>query len=353
MKWSAFEGETLNRSSLVRLVLIFAPIFTSCRSPDTQSPDAGSAPTTPEVAPNHSTKTTTENLVRDASVDGLSAESADASSDAEWDAIADGSMSGDAETDAGPPPACPPEMAHIGRYCVDRWEAHLVTKNGDGTTTLWPPHERPENGIFLASSAAGVFPQAYISRVESKEACSQAGKRLCSRAEWMRACKGSRGFRYPYGNTGKRGACNTGKGHLLTTFFGAKRSWSYENFNDPKLNQEPGFLGKSGDYETCHSDEGVYDIVGNLHEWIKDDVGTDIEEVLEKDGVERKTQPWRAGNAMFMGGFFSTTIEHGPGCTYTTIAHEPSYHDYSTGFRCCKSATLPDKPKKIKGKSKK
>jgi len=342
-------------------MFVLTPIFVSCRSTDTQSPDAGSAPTTPEVAPNHSAKTTTEKL--DASVDGFSAAlsdasldaSLDASSDAEWDAdaIADASDV-DAEIDAGPPPACPPEMAHIGRYCVDRWEGHLVTKNDDGTTTLWPHHARPENGIFFAHSAAGTFPQAYISRVESKKACSQAGKRLCSRSEWMRACKGSRGFRYPYGNEGKRGACNTGKLHLLHTFFGTKRGgWTYDNFNDPKLNQEPGYLAKSGDYETCHSNEGVYDIVGNLHEWINDDVGTDIEEVLEKDGVERKEQPWRAGNAMFMGGFFSTTVEHGPGCTYTTIAHEPTYHDYSTGFRCCKAATLPDKPTKTKGKSKK
>lgn len=272
--------------------------------------------------------------------------SPDASSDAEGDASVDASMDADVEIDAGPPPACPPEMAHIGRYCVDRWEGHLATKNADETMTLWPHYARPENGVFIAQSSAGAFPQAYISRVESKAACTQAGKRLCSRSEWMRACKGSRGTRYPYGNKGQRGACNTGKGHLLTTFFGAKRSWTYDNFNDPKLNQETGFLAKSGEYETCHSDEDVYDIVGNLHEWINDDVGTDIIEVLEKDGVERKEQPWRAGNGMFMGGFFSTTIEHGPGCTYTTIAHEPSYHDYSTGFRCCKAAVLPDKPTK-------
>jgi hypothetical protein len=39
-----------------------------------------------------------------------------------------------------------------------------------------------------------------------------------------------------------------------------------------------------------------------------------------------------------MGGFYSTTDQHGAGCAYTTIAHEPSYHDYSTGFRCCADA---------------
>lgn len=349
MKWSAHAGGLLTDSLLVRLTFVMMlAIVPSCRSAETQALDAGPPPATPE-------KTATQvATVSSALVDsGAGFEIPDAAS---FDATSDANMTMDADTDAevdaGPPPACPPEMAHIGRYCVDRWEGHLLTKNNDGTTTLWPHYQRPENAVFLAHSAQGVFPQGYISRVEAAKACEQSGKRLCSRAEWMRACKGSRGFRYPYGNDGKRGACNTGKGHLLTTFFGAK-GWTYENFNDPKLNQEPGFLARSGDYTKCHSDEDVSDIVGNLHEWIKDDVGTDIEQVLEKDGVERKEQPWRAGNGMFMGGFFSTTVEHGPGCTYTTIAHEPTYHDYSTGFRCCKGATRPDKPTKNKGKSKK
>ena len=48
----------------------------------------------------------------------------------------------------------------------------------------------------------------------------------------------------------------------------------------------------------------------------------------------------RAGRSV-MGGFYSTTSELGPGCYYTTVAHEPRYHDYSTGFRCCSSAALP------------
>jgi hypothetical protein len=42
------------------------------------------------------------------------------------------------------------------------------------------------------------------------------------------------------------------------------------------------------------------------------------------------------GKGVFMGGFFSTTNEHGEGCEFVTMAHEPKYHDYSTGFRCCK-----------------
>ena len=30
--------------------------------------------------------------------------------------------------------------------------------------------------------------------------------------------------------------------------------------------------------------------------------------------------------------------QNGPGCHYVTSAHEITYHDYSTGFRCCADA---------------
>ncbi len=92
-------------------------------------------------------------------------------------------------------------------------------------------------------------------------------------------------------------------------------------------------------------------MVGNLHEWVSDSVGEDVLEILDKDKVQRNGQPWHAGNGIFMGGFFSTTDQHGPGCTFTTIAHEPKYHDYSTGFRCCKSPPRPPKRRRKRKKN--
>ena len=57
----------------------------------------------------------------------------------------------------------------------------------------------------------------------------------------------------------------------------------------------------------------VVDLHGNLHEWISDPDGT------------------------FKGGFYADASINGSGCSYTTTAHSMSYHDYSTGFRCCSS----------------
>ncbi|MBL8743775.1 MAG: SUMF1/EgtB/PvdO family nonheme iron enzyme [Myxococcales bacterium] len=266
------------------------------------------------------------------------------------------SASARASASVEPPAPCPGDMVLVGRFCVDRFEAYLKKEGPTGALVDHPYFERPEKGVrYLAANDAGKFPQGYISRVESKAACEAAGKRLCSKAEWTRACKGKGGAMYPYGHRGVRGKCNTGKLHLLSELFKEKKgSFKYdEHFNSPDLNKTPGYLAKGGEYDGCISDLGVGDMVGNLHEWVSDTVDEDLVAKLEEEEVERRKQPWQVGNGVFMGGFYSTTSEHGPGCSFITIAHEPSYHDYSTGFRCCKAADLPKpEPKRAPPKPK-
>jgi formylglycine-generating enzyme required for sulfatase activity len=241
-------------------------------------------------------------------------------------------------------------MVLAGPTCVDPFEAYLVEITSDGEPKAHAHTDRPRKGNrYRAVSALGALPQGYISRVEAKAACEDAGKRLCTKREWQRACRGKGGARYPYGHSGKREACNTGKKHLLTELFkkptgGLKYD---EHFNSPELNATEGYLAPGGAYSGCVNEVGTYDMVGNLHEWVSDTVNDELMAALEQEDVPRRDQPWQVGNGVFMGGFYSTTSEHGPGCTFVTVAHEPTYHDYSTGFRCCKTAVLP-KPEKKK-----
>ncbi len=232
-------------------------------------------------------------------------------------------------------------MAHIARFCIDRYEDHLVVVDADAGVAPYPHYERPPRDMtYRAVSAAGAYPQAYISRLEADQACRNADKRLCTLTEWYRACRGPRATTWPYGNTEVAGRCNTSKPHLLSRMFGTNpQAWKYEeHFNNPQLDQEPGFLARTGEYTQCASSESVYDMIGNLHEWVSDVVDDTLPQKVElQEDILKKVGP-RHGNAIFMGGFFSTTREHGPGCRFTTIGHEARYHDYSTGFRCCKDA---------------
>ena len=195
-------------------------------------------------------------------------------------------------------PPCPPEMAFIEPegFCIDRWEAHLVDHS---------PYQIPSQGV--AASLPRFVPQGYISGVVASAACAGAGKRLCANDEWLRTCQGPNSTTYPYGDVYDSSACNDFRSeHPIVT---AGLDWT--EMNNPILNQLPDTVDLTGENEECVTPEGVYDLVGNLHEWTSDPSGT------------------------FRGGFYVEASQNGEGCLYSTTAQNVSHHDFSTGFRCC------------------
>ena len=108
------------------------------------------------------------------------------------------------------------------------------------------------------------------------------------------------------------------------------------HYNNPRVNQEPGFLAKTGEYAGCRTEQGVHDLVGNLHEWVADSVGSLTDQKFPLPYSLHRTGGRGAG--AFMGGYYSSNGDHGEGCRYITTSHRPAYHDYSIGFRCCADA---------------
>jgi hypothetical protein len=217
-------------------------------------------------------------------------------------------------------PACPDGMAHIGSYCMDRYEAHVVELDASGGERPHSPYAAVDGLRVRAKVAKGVVPQGYISQVQAAAACENAGKRLCTASEFSLACRGpDRKASYPYGGTRhQRGKCNEGKGSAVSVVFGSNAPFDRTLMNDPRLNRWAGGLAKTGAYAKSVSPYGVYDLVGNLHEW----------------GAEVAPN----GHGSFRGGFYGDAEINGAGCNYVTTAHAAVYHDYSTGFRCCQDA---------------
>lgn len=224
---------------------------------------------------------------------------------------------------AGQALRCPAEMALVlDRVCVDRWESTLVELLPDGAERAWSPFQPPDGRAtrVRAVSQPNVVPQGYISGEQAEAACNASGKRLCTSDEWEAACRGPQSRRYPYGNRRQRRVCNDDGRDTHPVFEVTKRMrldedrmW-YEGMDHPLINQLRDTLEKSGDHAACTNDYGVFDMVGNLHEWIDDPEGT------------------------FRGGYYMDTRKNGEGCAYSTTAHSKEYHDYSTGFRCCLDA---------------
>jgi hypothetical protein len=218
---------------------------------------------------------------------------------------------------------CPSEMALVAdRVCVDRWEASLAERAPGGVERPWSPFSAVDGheGRVRAVSRPGVVPQGYISGKQAMSACTASGKRLCTADEWERACRGPEGTQFPYGSTRRAGACNDDVRAVhpvieVANFLGLPADqWWRAGMNEPLINQLPGSLLRTAERSECTNDYGVFDMVGNLHEWIDDPDGT------------------------FRGGYYMDTTLNGDGCQYATTGHEFRYHDYSTGFRCCLDA---------------
>lgn len=210
---------------------------------------------------------------------------------------------------------CPNGMVRINDYCIDKYEAAIVKVNQDGSFTDLSPYHHPKKNINIrAVSVKGAVPQGYISQIKAKQACYNAGKRLCTSKEWLRACQGSKKNMYPYGKKRINKKCNDSrKIHPAVQLF-PKAKNPFSKIQNACINQLKNGLALTGQYSECASDDGVFDMMGNLHEWTSDSSG------------------------IFRGGYYVDTKRNGPGCYYRTTAHDTSHWDYSTGFRCCANA---------------
>jgi len=216
---------------------------------------------------------------------------------------------------------CPSYMNLIkvqnASVCIDQYEAYVVQVFPNGTEADWPFYMVVDNITVRAKVAPSIKPQAYISADQGSAACQLAGKRLCTLQEWLVGCQGPNQNIYPYGNVHVDSYCNENRpeGNPVVELFGPNATWNSTEMNDPRLDQLPDTVSFGGQYSKCVSDYNLYDMSGNLDEWVAD---------LEPNG-----------HGIFKGGFFVDASINGPGCLYTTTAHAPSYHDYSLGFRCC------------------
>lgn len=225
---------------------------------------------------------------------------------------------------------CPDNMASVlGQFCIDRYEASLDVINAKGRRVrTHSPYFSPSPGQLVAArNRRGVIPQAYLTQEEAAIACESSGKRLCSDSEWITACKGRQPTRYPYGEDHVKGRCNDdGESSLLRVFGKLPDAELYhiDRMNDPRLNRLPKTVAKTGSHSKCRNSFGLYDMVGNLHEWTANPGGT------------------------FRGGYYLDTHINGEGCGYITTGHNTKYSDYSIGFRCCSRLGGEARPKQLR-----
>lgn len=161
-----------------------------------------------------------------------------------------------------------------------------------------------------AVSAKHQIPAIRASWYDAKAACEAAGKRMCTEEEWVSACQNTRavdennngqfaddmieGTAYPYADYHDNARCWDGKSDGAAPDGTAWR---------------PVY---TGEMPGCVTPTGVYDLTGNVEEWVG--------ETPDK--------------AVLLGGAFDTSEDHAR-CYRRNDTFGAGYGNARTGFRCC------------------
>lgn len=137
---------------------------------------------------------------------------------------------------------CPKGMQVIGSIpsltCADAYEA---------SPSIECAHKTPQNSLETqdnllnadchADSKSDDEPWRFVTRDQALQLCARAGKRLPTNAEW---------YALALSAPQKESVCNTTGGNLA----------------------------KGGSFQECKTSDAVYDLVGNVWEWVRDDVAS-------------------------------------------------------------------------------
>jgi sulfatase modifying factor 1 len=228
-----------------------------------------------------------------------------------------------------PPAVCPLDMVEVsGQWCP--WVEQFCIRQVD---PRHPEHDRcaefapigrclgtpvPKHFCvdrFEWPNQPGVKPIVAVDWVGAREQCLSAGKRLCTDSEWTLACEGQERLPYPYGYARNTEACNIDKPYIIPD----DAKW-----NDPQTRSaEIARLDQrdpSGARDSCVSPYGVFDMTGNVDEWVVNETGREDD------------KPYVSG---LKGGYWGPVRDR---CRPMTTDHNQWYRYYQIGFRCCADA---------------
>ncbi|THJ20553.1 MAG: trypsin-like serine protease [Nitrospira sp. CG24E] len=149
-------------------------------------------------------------------------------------------------TEDGLQDARPIHIVHLSSYWIDRYEAtnarYRQCVEGGGCT---PPKDRQT----FDDPQRMQHPVTNITWEQARSFCQWQGKRLPTEAEWEKAARGTDGRRYPWGNDEGVVTGGAGSGALKVVANGT----------------EP--VGRQA---STVSPYGVFDLIGNVSQWVKD-----------------------------------------------------------------------------------
>ena len=213
-----------------------------------------------------------------------------------------GSSTGDADEQ-------PAHKVHVDAFSMDRYE---VTVGQYATFLQATGVNSPLDWNTMNQPAHQKRPVANVDWADAAAYCKWAGKRLPTEAEWEKAARGTDGRLYPWGNDPPT---------PLHANYGKTGSHDY------------GALALVGTLEAGKSPYGVYDMAGNVWEWVSDWYDNDY---YKNSPQQNPTGPPMGGFKVIRGGAWNSNMRNLRSAD--RYWDPPSFRSlYFPGFRCAKT----------------
>jgi formylglycine-generating enzyme required for sulfatase activity len=171
--------------------------------------------------------------------------------------------------------------------------------------------------VFEWPNQRGTIPRNLTSWQEAKDACEGIGKRLCTDVEFTFACEGEAMRPHVTGFVRDASKCSFDREYR-------ERKYAFEKHDacaaSPPCREALEKIDQrlpAGSMKDCVSDQGIFDLNGNVNEWV----------TLPGKGFSK-----RAG---LKGGWWGPVRDR---CRPITTFHGESDFGYEVGFRCCRDA---------------
>jgi formylglycine-generating enzyme required for sulfatase activity len=212
-----------------------------------------------------------------------------------------GSSMGDADE-------LPEHRVYVNAFLMDKYQ---VTVGQYARFLDSASLDAPPDWTIMNRSQHQMRPVANVDWEEANAYCVWAGKRLPTEAEWEKAARGTDGRTYPWGN------------EHPTKF--------YANVSNEHWNNH-GALTPVGTFEEGKSPYGIYDMAGNVWEWVSDWYDQDY---YKTSPSQNPAGPHSGAHKVIRGGSWGSNPDGLRSAERET--HLPSFRGSGTGFRCAKT----------------